>query len=65
MWTVSGLLASNEFNETLCLAESLDPQSLPLVSLGNRIAKNFSNRIIGTNLNYDSWHTNLQQPRVS
>jgi len=54
MWTVSGLLASNEFNETLCLAESLDPQSLPLVSLGNRIAKNFSNRIIGTNLNYDS-----------
>lgn len=54
MCTVSGLVASNEFKETLCLAESLDPQSFPPVNLDNRTAKNFSNRIVGTNLKYNS-----------
>lgn len=42
--------------------ESLDPHSFPPGSLDNRTAKNFSNRIIGTNLKYDSRHTNLQKP---
>jgi hypothetical protein len=53
MWTASGLVASNEFKETLRLAENSDSQSFAPVRLGNRTAINFSNGITGTNLEYD------------